>query len=280
MLQHTFCHIPGIGPKTETLLWSSGVLTWHAAGECAQIPLSPRRMTAFRRHVEQSIVRLAGRDARFFYSQLRSSQHWRLFPEFRDSVAYVDIETTGLGDVGDYITTIALYDGRSIAHFVQGDNLESFQDAIADYQLIVTYNGKCFDVPFIRRYFTMPMDQAHIDLRYVLASLGYRGGLKGCEVQLGIDRRDLADVDGYFAVLLWHDFCRNHNDRALETLLAYNVLDVVNLESLMVMAYNLKLQATPFADSLCLPPPQAPPNPFQADRETIDRLRAEFFWGV
>ena len=34
-----------------------------------------------------------------------------------------------------------------------------------------------------------------IDLRYILASLGYGGGLKSCEQQLGITRPDLEDVD-------------------------------------------------------------------------------------
>jgi uncharacterized protein YprB with RNaseH-like and TPR domain len=90
------------------------------------------------------------------------------------------------------------------------------------------------------------MDHVHIDLRYVLASLGYRGGLKGCERMLGIDRGDLEGIDGYFAVLLWDDFKRKGNQKALDTLLAYNTLDVVNLETLMVAAYNGKLTDTPF----------------------------------
>ena len=62
MLQNTFCHIPGIGPKTENLLWSSGVLAWHTAYECDHIPLSSKRTAAFRRHVGHSIARLASRD--------------------------------------------------------------------------------------------------------------------------------------------------------------------------------------------------------------------------
>ena len=66
----------------------------------------------------------------------------------------------------------------------------------------MTYNGKSFDIPFIESHFGAKLTHAHIDLRYILASLGYRGGLKGCEKQLGIDRGDLKNVDGYFAVLL------------------------------------------------------------------------------
>ena len=73
----------------------------------------------------------------------------------------------------------------------------------AAYRLLVTYNGKTFDAPFVRRCLGAPLDQPHIDLRYVLGSLGYRGGLKGCERQLGIPRQGLEDVDGAFSCRGW-----------------------------------------------------------------------------
>jgi uncharacterized protein YprB with RNaseH-like and TPR domain len=277
VLQNTFRHIPGIGPKTEHKLWSAGLHSWHTIQEHASIPLPARQSRSLELNVGESIARLRDGDVHYFDLHLPSQQHWRLFPEFRHSIAYLDIETTGLGAPGDVITTIVLYDGRTISHYVQGENLDAFRDDVEKYALLVTYNGKCFDLPFIRSYFDVPMPHAHIDLRYVLASLGYRGGLKGCERQLGIDRGDLVDVDGYFAVLLWRDYRRRGDRRALETLLAYNVLDVVNLETLMVMAYNLKLRDTPFADSHTLPSPVSPANPFQADRATIERIRRSYY---
>ena len=46
-------------------------------------------------------------------------------------------------------------------------------------------------------------------------------------------------------MLLWHDYRRSGNPRSLETLLAYNIQDVVNLETLLVMAYNLKIRPRP-----------------------------------
>ncbi|MBW1642466.1 MAG: ribonuclease H-like domain-containing protein, partial [Deltaproteobacteria bacterium] len=95
-------------------------------------------------------------------------------------------------------------------------------------------------IPFIENQFGLKLDHSHIDLRYVLVGLGFSGGLKGCERQLGINRGDLSGVDWYFAVLLWNDYIRNNNKRALETLLAYNIEDVVNLEKLMVISYNMK----------------------------------------
>ena len=277
MLENTFCHIPGIGPKTERRLWEAGLHSWRAVAACEATPFPPAKTAVLKRHVRESITHLEGRNPEYFYESLPADQHWRLFSEFRDSIAYLDIETTGLGGPDDYITTIVLYDGQTIRHYVQGDNLFDFKDDIDQYRILVTYNGKSFDVPFIRNYFRIPVPQAQIDLRYVLASLGYRGGLKGCEKQLGLDRGELEDVDGYFAVLLWFDFLNQNNERALETLLAYNARDVVNLETLAVMAYNLKLKSTPFArDHGLLPLPAPADIPFAPDTETIQRLRRDY----
>jgi len=187
----------------------------------------------------------------------------------------LDIETTGLDKWRGSITTIALYDGRSIFHYVQGDNLEAFKENIQNYQVIVTYNGKSFDVPFIESCLGIKIDQVHIDLRYVLKRLGYSGGLKGCERQLGLHRGELDGVDGYCAVLLWEKFKRTNSRNALETLLAYNIMDTVNLESLMVIAYNLNLQKTPFSQSHRLPVPEAPDIPFRADPRIINKIKGE-----
>jgi uncharacterized protein YprB with RNaseH-like and TPR domain len=172
------------------------------------------------------------------------------------------------------ITTIALYDGNSIFTYIPGENLNQFKEDIQNYKVLVTYNGKCFDVPFIKRFFGIELNQVHIDLRYVLRSLGYTGGLKGCEKQAGIDRGNLEGVDGYFAVLLWDDYQRNKNPKALETLLAYNIHDVVSLQTLLVLSYNLKLRETPFNETHRLPLPSPPDIPFCADLGTIDRIKS------
>lgn len=276
MLQNTFCHLPGIGPKTEQRLWAAGYRSWQALQECASLPFWSGREQSLRAYLRESVAALDSNDSRYFHRRLPPDEHWRLFSDFRHSVAYLDIETTGLGGPEDYITTIALYDGHSIHHFVHDDNLLEFKEVIQQYPLLVTYNGKTFDLPFIRNYLSIRMDQAHIDLRYVLRSLGLRGGLKACERQLGLNRETLEGVDGYFAVLLWYDYSNRGNQKALETLLAYNIQDVVNLETLMIHAYNLKITQTPFAESHRLTASIPPDLPFSADRETIQRIRRAY----
>jgi len=265
VLKNTFCHLPGIGTVTERRVWGSGIHAW------ADVPGSGRSFSK-----EQSSLLRRSREALergdpgFFAGLLPSNQHWRIFRDFRKSMVYLDIETTGLDSGWDHITTIALYDGRRIRHYVRGENLEDFRRDIERYKVLVTYNGKTFDVPFIRRYLDIELDHVHIDLRYLLKRLGYSGGLKSCERQLGFDRGDLASVDGYTAVLLWRHFSKTRDRKALETLLAYNIEDVLSLENLLIFVFNENLKPIPFGRDLRIPACRQPPNPFKADTGILE----------
>ena len=146
MLRQTFMHIPGIGQKTESRLWQDGIDDWRRV-DPDRLNLGPKRRQLFVRYLERSQSELESGNARFFADNLPAGAHWRLLPEFRPRVAYLDIETTGLMQPMDHITTIALYDGHRVRHYVHGQNLDQFVNDIAGYDLLVTYNGKCFDVP-------------------------------------------------------------------------------------------------------------------------------------
>src|SRR5438067_2349990 len=262
MLPHTFCHLPGIGPVHERRLWQCGYTTWQQLLASAVPPPAgvPRDAGAA---LQESINRFERRDFAYFGRNLPAGERWRLFHAGRPTCAYLDIETTGLGVFAD-ITTVALYDGRRLRTFIAGRDLEDVPAALCEYSLLITYNGACFDLPVLERFFDIRLPQAHIDLRYVLAGLGLKGGLKGCEWRLGVERPGLEEVDGFFAVILWRDYQRRGDPRALDTLLAYNVQDAVNLEYLMVVAHNRKVAQTPF-DHLQLSPPTLPDNPFTPD---------------
>ena len=272
MLKNTFLHISGIGQKTEEEIWQAGIHTWSEFSAPANSNIRPAA-----RHLVESHLRSQPAEAlsmpQYFAELLPASQHWRLFPHFLDKTAYIDIETTGINRERSTITTIALYDGSEIFTFVHGDNLDTFPDHLAKYQAIVTYNGRGFDVPMLEKYFGIKIDQAHLDLRPILAALGYKGGLKGCERQLGIDRSKLQGVDGYDAVILWNEYKRCGQQELLDTLLAYNIADTINLEPLLVKAYNLHIALTPFSLSHYIAAPKPPQNPFKPDTQVIKRLR-------
>ncbi len=277
MIKNTFLHITGIGAGTERALWDQDIHDWNSLLGPGGKSMTAPRLSELRETTEESIKRLAGRDHNWFSSRLPSSETWRLFGEFRDSVAYLDIETTGLGHGDDHITTIALYDGKDIKTYVHGQNMENFPEDIEGYDLLVTFNGKCFDAPFIEREFNIELTHAHIDLRFLLKGLGYGGGLKKIEKRFGMGRDSLEGIDGYFAVLLWQDFLKNSNPDALDTLLAYNVEDTVNLERLMYLAYNMKLEETPFASIHALTVPDRPAVDYSPHDETVRRIMKRYY---
>ena len=213
--------------RTKALgIWSQGIGI-HSSDDIS-IPLSGKRkyLLQYRdRRIQTDIyIKTIPFIFRSAYLQINPGDS---FLSSENSAVYLDIETTGLDRHFNDITTIALYNGHEIKTYVQGQNLNDFIEDIQRYKVIVTYNGKCFDVPFIENYFNIRLDHAQIDLRYVLYSLGLRGGLKSVERQLGMNRGDLSEIDGFFAVLLWDDYQKTGDPKALDTLLAYNVQDTI-----------------------------------------------------
>ena len=86
----------------------------------------------------------------------------------------------------------------------------------------------------------------------------------------------LADVDGFFAVLLWNDYKNKRNEKSLETLISYNIEDVLNLEYLMIEAYNRKLKNIPLKlENLSIP--VTPENPFRIDPSTVKRIQNQYY---
>ena len=198
-----------------------------------------------------------------------------MYPDFSGKAAFLDIETTGLNH-GDTITTACIWDGETLHTYVRGQNLDRLADDLMGYGLLVSYNGRAFDVPFIEAEFDVRFPQAHLDLRYPLRAVGLSGGLKRIEHTLGIGRGDVTGMDGYFAVLLWREYQDSGDPRVLETLLAYNAADAANLERLAVHAVNALLAKTPFAATRTLPVPRVPELGLHAHPSAVERVRRRF----
>ena len=275
MLKHTFRHIQGIGEKTEKRLWKAGLTSWeHFLDDPKASSLPQWKQDESRFELERSLNALEKRDAQYFTTKLPHQLHWRLYSEFSERVAYLDIETTGLGSEESMITVVGIYDGEQPRVYVQGGNLEQFMADIEEFTLLVTYNGKQFDLPFLRNKLGIPLDQAHIDLRYPLAALGYKGGLKKIEKMLGLEREGLVShLDGWCAVVLWRYHERGEAG-ALETLLHYNIEDVIHLPDLLAEVYNASVHRLPFfVEPVSMSAP--PPIPFHYDESIILRVLAD-----
>ena len=244
MLEKTFVHIPGIGYTTEQRLWERGLRSWTAALEHVGVPgsFSAARWGLVQDHCRQSVSSLQACDYRYFARALAGRDHWRACRHFRDGIGYLDIETDG-GYYASSITVIGLYDGLRVKTFIKGENLADFAEELERYSLLVTFNGTTFDLPLLKRAFPgAPWDQLHVDLRYALAKLGYRGGLKQIEREVGLARDlEIRGLAGDDAIVLWQQY-RRGSAEALELLLRYNAADVENLETLLDLALP-RLQA-------------------------------------
>ncbi len=142
-------------------------------------------------------------------------------------IGYLDIETSFDREV---TVTGLLRADRGLVQLVGEANTREAIDELFDgLDTLCTFNGEGFDLPVLRRAFGVELIERFrsLDLSIECRRVGINGGLKRIETGLQIPRR-LRGVNGYDAMVLW-DRWRNDDRHALETLLAYNADDVINL---------------------------------------------------
>ncbi len=246
MLNNTYIHIPGVGKSLEKRIWAQGIHTWDEFLEMEdRISIPSTRKAIICEGIKKSSERLAAKDYYFFSQCLPSAEHWRTYPLFSESVAFVDIETTGLSQRRDRITVIGIYDGRESKTYVKDINLDDIVDELSKYRLLVSFNGARFDIPFIKSEFPeIEFKQLHIDLVYPLRRIGYKGGLKNIEKILGISRsEDTEGMTGFDAVRLWKQYERG-DKYALAKIIKYNKEDKVNLKTILELTYPKMVEKT------------------------------------
>lgn len=246
ILESTFFHIPGFGVALERKLWAQGCLSWNTFLENPkEFDIHGASHDLAIKTLYESIKAYEERNHAYFERILGIMQAWRAWPTFRDESVYLDIETDGMGPTSK-TTTIGLYDGHEFTCLVQRQTLKDFPEIMKKYKMIITFYGTGFDLPFLKKEFpSIQFGQIHLDLCPVLKNLGYKGGLKKIEKQLGINRGEETEgLTGYHAVKLWQAYQRG-DISALDRLIEYNKEDVVNLETLAEIAYKQHLATLP-----------------------------------
>lgn len=232
MLRGALLHLPGIGPIRAERLRALGVRQWSDLG-----PLPPPGLRMGAAAWEALLAQVACCDSAFacgdigfFARGLCGPDLWRVLAAFSERAAFVDIETDGLGGSARVTVIACLWKGR-LYTYVQNENLDEFLDLIQHVELMVTFNGACFDVPMILRCYHIPeLPCSHVDLRRVCYHAGRRGGLKAVESQLGLQRPpDLVGVDGAEAVEMWLRWQRQHSRADRDLLVRYCAADAVTL---------------------------------------------------
>ena len=240
MLPHTFIHLPNIGPVTERELWERGILTWDDFLDANVLPTRAHSQQARLKSIlAECSQRFLDADSGYFARAIPPSESWRMYADFRANAAFLDIETTGLSPERGIITLVGILDVDGYHAFIHGQNLDDLREAVEKYDLIVTYNGASFDLPFIEHHFgSLFRHTPHIDLMSPLRRLGLTGGLKSVERRLQVGRpTELSSLNGYDAVRMWRMWTAG-DDGALKTLVRYNAEDVLSLPKLAEIAYN------------------------------------------
>jgi hypothetical protein len=240
MVESTFQLARGFGPGRERRLWQAGIARWDELGA------SPGVDGKLRAAVDDAAAAYAARDADRLAALLPTREHWRLYDAFGDGAAYVDIETSDdvVGFAG--ISAIGILDRRGPRLLLAGRDLDAFVDVARGWSMLVTFNGRSFDVPILRRAFPeWRPPVCHVDLRHTLKRVGHAGGLKSIErrlAALNLARpAHLSGIDGWDACSLFRRG-RDGDREALRRFAEYNLYDAINLRTLMAFAYNAMIE--------------------------------------
>jgi uncharacterized protein YprB with RNaseH-like and TPR domain len=170
-----------------------------------------------------------------------------------EGALYLDTETTGLaGGTGTvaFLVGLAWWESGTLvleqllvrALGEEGPMLERVAERLAAASVLVTYNGKSFDMPLLRTRFAMarmpaPVSPPHLDLLHVARRVHARRPGKGCRLValerdvLGFERID--DVESGDVSACYLHFLRTGEARALLGVIEHNAWDVVAMAALV-----------------------------------------------
>jgi uncharacterized protein len=167
-------------------------------------------------------------------------------------LVYLDTETTGLaGGTGTCAFLIGIGASENsqfvVRQFFLRDYpeekaaLSALAEVLSDYEGIVTFNGKTFDVPLLETRYALSRlkspfsGRLHLDLLHP-ARLVWKLRLESCQLTnlekqiLGITRQ--GDVPGSEIPGIYFDYLRTGNPRGLQPVFYHNALDIVTLAAL------------------------------------------------
>lgn len=171
-----------------------------------------------------------------------------------DSFAFLDTETSGLaGGTGTYAFLIGIgkftKQGFKLSQFFMRDPFEepaqlaAVLGALDNTKVLVTYNGKSFDVPLLNTRFITNgeppplVSQSHIDLLHLARRL-WRDRLQSrtlgsVEEHILGTRRTGEDIPGWMVPSIYFDYIKTGDARPLKNVLYHNAMDIISLATLL-----------------------------------------------
>lgn len=158
---------------------------------------------------------------------------------------FLDLETGGLSSSPVFLAGTMHWNGSDFVlrqyfarHYgEEATLLAALDEATRGFEVLITFNGKSYDVPFLRdranvHRVPVAMPPRHLDLLHP-ARRRWRGELPDCRLQTlerRICRRHRAgDVPGEEVPGLYHDFVRHGDPYRLVPVFHHNLLDVITM---------------------------------------------------
>lgn len=190
---------------------------------------------------------------------------------------FLDIETTGLsGGSGTYpfLVGIGFFQNQKfcLKQFFMPDYskekamLSDLTKLLQDYENLVTFNGKGYDMPILNGRFILQRIKPNIELHSHLDLLFpsrrfWKKRLKDCSLLnlereiLGIER--LSDIPGYLIPQVYFDYLKDGKAENLKLVLEHNRYDILAMVGLLAQLGKIlqepeKLEALHSEDWVCL----------------------------
>lgn len=171
-----------------------------------------------------------------------------------ENFKFMDIETKGLSNVPIILIGVAEIKGSKIVasqyflrDYTEEPNIiDAYLSHIDDDSVHVTFNGKSFDVPFIKNRcaingISAKMDLPHLDLMYFAKNL-WSNSIHNCQLQtiereiFGIHRE--GDVPGQYIPGYYDDYIRENNIGPVVPIIEHNCQDIISLASFLEKMYE------------------------------------------
>ena len=172
---------------------------------------------------------------------------------------FLDTETTGLsGGSGTcaFLVGIGFVEGElfRVRQFFMRDYseeeamLHELAEALSDFESLVSFNGKSFDVPLLESRYVLarqrfPLSEVpHFDLLHPARNL-WKARLESCRltelecVLLGHERED--DVPGELIPGLYFDYVRSQDASRIHKVFSHNCHDILSLAALTIRASDM-----------------------------------------
>ena len=172
----------------------------------------------------------------------------------KENFKFMDIETKGLSNVPIILIGVAEIKGNNIIasqYFLrnyaeEASIIDAYLGHLDDDSVHVTFNGKTFDVPFIKnrcRYNRIDanLDLAHLDLMYFAKSL-WGKDLPNCQLQtierelFGLER--VGDVPSQYIPGYWDTYFEKDNIGPVVPIIEHNAQDIISLASFLDKMYR------------------------------------------